>query len=196
MTKINWAETIPSISSTVGSFPRYAVSVWTAISAGLATEHYWPGTGGGSDASIGDLLPGASRAFFDVKSNISSANSGALYLTSDTSQLVGYLSAGTYQLGTPFFERQGQSATSGYWCRQTGFSTFTIAQQTSSVITFSPSYLTVPSVFLTPASTGSWIVWAKAISATTFNSSASSLANASAQTVYWEALGIASSGSF
>lgn len=201
MATITWAETIPSITSAVGAFPRYAQSVWTAISQGMATEHLWDGSGGASGASRGLMALGGSRAFFDVRSNSSAPNSqmtGRLFFASDTSALLAYDSTGTYQVGTPFLDENATSAFTGYWVRQA--STVTGGAGGSSVVTFTVPFLATPNIWFTP-STQSWYAATafNAVSAATFQVSFISqlLGGAgSFATIAWEALGRVSSKSY
>lgn len=103
---ISWVENIPSGTSTVGSFPPLAHSVWTAIATGMATELFWPGVGGGSNSSAGLLHPGASRFFVGTRSQSSNSATGDIvgrgFLASDQSILLVYDSTGTYLGGSPF----------------------------------------------------------------------------------------------
>ena len=106
MSLVSWVENIPSGTSTVGSFPPFARSVWTAIAAGMATELFWPGTGGSSASSAGVLQPGGSRVFLGPQSQSSNSATGDIVgrgmLWSDTSRLVAYDSTGTHLIGTPY----------------------------------------------------------------------------------------------
>ena len=201
MANISWTETIPSITSPVGQFPRYAQSVWTAIAAGMATEHYWDGSGGASAASRGLMAPGGSRAFFDVRSNSSAPNSqmtGRLFLTSDTSRLLVYDSTGTYLAGTPFLSENSTSAGTGYWVRQAGTALFPLnVGSASTPITFPIPFLTTPIVHVT-TSDKSLIANALNVTLSACSSAVSTIGVAfvSSATVFWEALGTVSSASY
>lgn len=191
-----WSEAIPSSTSVVGQFPVYARSVFAAITAGMAVEHYWNASGGGSDASTGDLLPGASRAFVDVQSasSLTTQGVGRAFLASDTSRLLLYDSTGTYLGGTPFLMEHTTSAGTSYWARFTGSYT---TDQTSGVqsITFPIPFQNVPVVFQS-MSTNIWVV-AAAASRSAFSSFFSIVAaGGTTLTVTWEALGTLSSASY
>jgi len=104
--EINWIEGQPSNDSLVVKAPRFLRETWRATSLGLAESLFWPGSGGGSNVSQGELKPGASKAFFAAASASSSAASeshrGKLFMSSDESRLLVYDSAYTAIAGTPF----------------------------------------------------------------------------------------------
>jgi hypothetical protein len=199
-----WSEAIPSGTSQVGQFPTYGRSTFGNISTGMAVEHFWNGSGGGSELSAGDLRPGGSRAFFDVQSNSSAPGSqqtGRLFLASDTTRLFVYDSTGTYLVGTPFCGLHQQSALTKFWLRQTGSYSIATSGGTSVngsfTTTFPIPYVTAPQIYTSPSE--AVLITAVATSNTTnFTSSWSQLALPSdtTDTIFWEALGLASSGSF
>lgn len=212
MTQISWNEAIPSIASTVGSFPPYAKSVWTAIATGMAVEHIWDGTGGGSAASRGDLRPGGSRAFFATQSASSSSFTGKLFFASNVSRLFAYGSNGTYLEGTPFYsdestpgvDQSGASTvpsfTSAFRLRQSG--TTLLNTGGTSAITFPVPYLYPPRVMAVSSQT-SFIVYVQStqVSARSFILTASTLTFVSVTgptlgQCVWEAIGYVSSASF
>lgn len=202
MTTIAWTESVPSGTSPVGTTPAYCQDLWPAIASGLATEHYWPGAGGGSDASAGVLLPGASRAFVAARSASSVPNDqmlGRLFFASDTSRVLYYDSTGTYLMGTPFLSEVSGSATSGYHLRQTGslYTNVNVDNRTSIAITYPIPFLAAPTIQVTPSHI-SVTLTPVGISAATFASGISTLGVASISdvTIAWEALGIASSASY
>lgn len=204
-----WTETIPSGTSAVGTFPAFGRATFVAISGGMAVEHVWNGTGGGSDASTGDLLPGASRAFVDVQSQSSAAGSqmtGRLFFASDTSRLFAYDSSGTYLVGTPFcslhsttvFSGFALPSPTGYWLRQSGSFT-TNTQSGTTTVPLPIPYLSAPIVYVTRGDSGVTAVFLEGSNsvATGAVSSWSALgATVGTFTVLWEAFGLASSGSF
>lgn len=203
MSVSTWVESVPSGTSTVGSFPAWSHTMWSAVGAGLGVEHYWPGSGGGSDVSIGELLPGGSRAFFAAQSASSAPNSqmtGRMFLASDASRLFVYDSTGTYLVGTAFFGEHAASADSGYWARQSGSFTTTDSSGVTDV-TFPVSFTTTPYVTQTiNANGGAAIILLGTVtsqtSASAFRSAWSALAAPGSFTVAWEALGLVSSASF
>lgn len=217
MTQINWTESVISITSTVGSFPPYAKSVWTAIATGMNVEHFWDGTGGASSLSRGDLRPGGSRTFFAAQSASSSSGTGKLFFASNVSRLFAYGSAGTWLEGTPFFSDESTpgsdqsgglmpSLTTCYRLRQSGSSNFNTGG--ASYITFPVPYISPPRVFCTSSNT-SFIVRCNGgasgavspyVSAQSFVPLVSTLtfvtlAGPTVQVV-WEAIGYVSSASF
>ncbi|KKM91685.1 hypothetical protein LCGC14_1226000 [marine sediment metagenome] len=106
MPEINWIEGQPSDDSLVVKAPRFLRSTWRVTAQGLAESLEWPGSGGGSNASQGELKLGTSKAFFAATSASSSAASeshrGKLFMSSDESRLLVYDSAYTAVAGTPF----------------------------------------------------------------------------------------------
>ena len=195
MPTIGWVESVPSNTSTVGQYPAFIKSVWTAISAGMAVEHYWNASGGASDASAGDLLPGGTRAFIATQSasSLPSQGTGRLFIAGDVSRLFAYDSSGTYLAGTSFFQEHALSPGASYWVRQTG--SFTTTQTSSTtVVTFPIPYAAAPYVFQT-ADNVQWLTGIVTIAAGTFTSTWSAMA-AGTVNVYWEALGQVSSASY
>jgi len=199
-----WTEAIPSSTSQVGIFPTYARGVFTVISVGMAVEHIWNASGGGSEASAGDLRPGGTRTYFDVQSQSSAPGSqqtGRLFLASDASRLFVYDSTGTYLVGTPFCDLHATSAATGYWLRQTGSYSIATSGATatsgSTVVQFPIPYIVPPAVFTTP-SEAVIVVGTILVSNTSFSSGWSQFVGPSdtTDTVFWEALGRASSGSY
>lgn len=204
MSVSTWVETVPSGTSAVGNFPAWTHTLLGAIGSGMGLEHNWPGSGGGSDVSIGDLLPGGSRAFVDVQSASSAPNSqmtGRLFLASDASRLFIYDSTGTYLVGTAFGgEHATDAGTSGYWARQSGSFTTTDSSGNTDV-TFPISFVTTPVIIQNiNASGGAAIIFlgtvASQTSASAFRSAWSALAAPGSFTVAWEALGLVSSASY
>lgn len=134
---ISWNEAIPSNTSTVGTFPSYALSVYTAISTGLGQEMSWPS---------GNLLAGASRAFFGNQSVSSNSAVGDIVaralLTSDQSRLFGYDSTGTYLLGTPFCVEAATNAGRYMWASFSGSTSSTKTTSGDLTITLPASYQT------------------------------------------------------
>lgn len=217
MATIKWVESVPSNASLVGRAPTDFKSVWTAMSAGLAVEHYWPGTGGGSVASAGDLLPGGTRTYVQSSASgppmSSSQLTGRLSILQNSAlagtpaqRLVVYESAGTFLAGTSFLDEAipplGDSiGTWGYWLRQTGaipnIPTGSGTTNKAFPVVYTGTVLgRGPRLTLT-SSSASWILIAQAIETSGFTSAYSSYANAaSTVTLYWEALGVVSSGNF
>jgi hypothetical protein len=205
-----WVETVPSGTSTVGSFPGWSHTMWGAVATGMAVEHYWPGSGGGSDASIGELAPGGSRAYFDVQSKSSAAGSqqtARLFFASDASRLFAYDSTGTYLVGTAFYGEYaptadwvGSSTLSEFWVRQSGSYTTTDTSGTTDV-TFPVSFTTTPYITQTVNGSGGAAqiflgIVASGTSARAFRSAWSARAAPGSFTVAWEAIGNVSSASY
>lgn len=106
MTTLLWQEALPSDASAVGLDTPTIKSHWTAIADWLAVTRYWPVSGGGSQASIGELKQGMSLAFFGAKSASSNTigwyHTARAFADSATSRLYVYESTGTYLGATPF----------------------------------------------------------------------------------------------
>jgi hypothetical protein len=203
---IQWVESVPSNASKVGNAPVDFKSVWTAISTGMAVEHYWPGAGGGSNASIGELKPGGTRTYvIDTATAPPTTSQLTARLAMTVTDAINkikvqrlrvYESAGTYLVGTSWLDEHSNSCGSGYWLRQAGAVASVATGSATTLVTFSTPYLIAPTVFLTTSSE-SWAMCVTASTTTNFTSRYSSLANAaSTATIYWESMGTASSGSF
>lgn len=137
MPTISWNEAVPSNTSRVRDFPEFMQSVATNMAAALGTSllHWTPTSG--SLASVGEMQPGGPRTYFEAESASSNADNATLgqrlFVTSDTTELLCYDSAGTYRLGTPYFvevmlgpaissaENSMKTAT---WLAQSGVTTY------------------------------------------------------------------------
>lgn len=203
MATIKWVESVPSNASLVGRAPTDFKSVWTAISLGMAVEHYWAGTGGGSDSSAGYLRPGGSRAYviLDTGPPTSSQITGRLAMDLNATSLRVqdlriYESAGTYLVGTPSLDEVQSSAGSNHWHRTAGTITGVATGSGVTVVTFAPSFITAPAVFVQGSSV-SWNVGIGTVGTSGFTSTYSTFAGASGTaSIYWEALGLVSSASY
>lgn len=125
MSLINWVETVPSDGSAVGNAPTELASHWTAIGTWLGASLYWPGSGGASQASAGELKLGQSLAFYGPQSASSNTigwyHTGRGFLDSVTSRLYAYDSTGTYLVGTPFLVSHASGTVPGHaWVVQSG----------------------------------------------------------------------------
>lgn len=197
---IQWVESVPSGTSKVGNAPTDFRSVWTAISTAMAREHYWPGIGGGSDASAGDLLPGGSRCFvgaYSASSLPASQGTGRLFLDITNSRLYIYESAASYLGGTSWFNESQSDSSSGYWVRTSGSLAGVSTGSATTVIAFGMTFLVPPSIIHVTGSNTSWDLSLTTSTTTNFTSAYSSYAGAaSTLTIYWQALGILSSVSY
>lgn len=196
---IHWEESVPSNASFVGNAPQDFRSVWTAMATGLSVEHFWPGSGGESDASAGELRLGASRAFSAPKSRSSTpANAiGRLFLDQTNSRLYAYESGSTYLVGTSWFEDNAtDSGSSGYWVRTAGAVASVPTGSSSTVVAFPLTYVAAPTVFVI-GSNSSWVFTVGGSTTTNFTSLFSSFAGAaSTATFQWEAFGLLSGVSY
>lgn len=193
----NWSEAIPSGTSAVGTFPSYARALWAGIASAMGIEHYWNGSGGGSDASTGDLRPGGSRTFVAARSasSVPSQGTGRLFYASDESRLLMYGSAATYLVGTASYDEFETASTGGgYMLRQTGTINFTGNLATTSPVNFPIPCLTAPPTVFFSANSDAFCA-AFNITTSGFDSVISRI-NSSNNTVFWEALTYVSSVSF
>lgn len=155
----NWSESLPSDDSLVVKAPGYVRSIWRDITLGLSESLAWPGSGGASNASQGELKPGSSKAFFDVRSNSSSAASethrGKLFFASDQSRLIVYSSTATALAGTPFLIEHETYFAGTTWVEHFGsYTTDTGGTLIGGVVTLTgTSYNGVPQVLLFSDST-------------------------------------------
>lgn len=194
---IKWEESVPSNASLVGFAPTDFRSVWTSVAEGMAVEHFWPGSGGASFASAGDLLPGASRMFTGSRSASSAPNSqmtGRLFLDNTNGRVYAYESAGTYLVGSMWNE-ESRNPTLGsnvFFMRQSGALTGVPTGSGATIVAFPVPFANVPTVWLT-SSSNSWFFTLFSSTITDFTSMRSSFAGAaSTATMYWEAFGTVS----
>lgn len=165
-----WTETIPSDASIVGHEPPHLRSVWTSIALGLGTNLFWPESGGGSQASLGDLRLGGSRAFYDVASQSSSADTtrqlARAFLASDTSRLFVYESDRTLLAGTPYLIEHGTAAGRGVWVETRGQTLVSSAGTPSlATISFGLVYDATPTTVFTTFSQRSFTHFVSALTA-------------------------------
>lgn len=104
MPTITWQEGEPQDGEAYSGFPGRTRSLKSNLAYGLKEVMQWPGTGGGSLASAGELKPGSFRALMGTESSYSvpSVNTpGDLFLSSNSSMLMshGVPSASTMRLG-------------------------------------------------------------------------------------------------
>ena len=191
---IGWTETLPSDASLVGVSPPEIRSVWSAIAAGLGQNGgplYFPGTGGGSEASAGDLQPGNLRANYGVHSLSSNDNSadtiGRIYVASDRSRAYVTESDGTYLLGSRYLiEHTPTKAATNAWITQRGF---TPMGSTQTTITFATPFMSAPTVFVSTSQNTSTLE-VTSITVTDFKSTASGIGIATPDgTLWWWAMG-------
>lgn len=97
---IAWSETAPSDGSNANLGASEIRSLKTTLATALSQSLYWPGSGGGSVASAGQLKPGTARAFYGTESQVSANTDGQLMVTSDTSRLFAVNANTTLFLGS------------------------------------------------------------------------------------------------
>ena len=96
---IGWNESAPANSDNAGTADDELRSLKSNIAGGRSQSMYWPGSGGGSTASAGQMKPGAARTFFAAQSLVSANSDGCLMVASDTSRLFAVGSGGSVFLG-------------------------------------------------------------------------------------------------
>lgn len=205
MSTIQWVETIPSDGSAVAFAPTELPSHWSAVATWLNVTRLWPGTGGGSQASIGEMKNGGCLAFFGAKSASSNTvdwyHRARAFLDSGTTRLYVYDSSGTYLVGTPFGVEYSAATVGGQRCVlvQSG-STALAAGQLSVSIPFPLAYSPVVG-----ATTGNPVVMVTFSGASIVGGSTSTVtgggftstfsyfgpATQPASTLYWTAFGSA-----
>lgn len=110
---IGWEETVPSGTSSAAQGDDEVRSLKSTLATGLAVSHYWPGTGGGSAASAGEMKLGAARVFVGTASQLSTAQLGQLMLTSDTTRLYSVGPSGIVFLGGQYAVESGSLPAAG-----------------------------------------------------------------------------------
>ncbi len=121
----NWSESLPSDDSLVVKAPGYTRSIWRDITTGLSESLFWPGSGGGSVASQGELRPGATKTWFAPESDnsyeASATHRSRMFFASDTSRLfIHNASTTTRFYGSPFFSEHATYFEGATWQERTG----------------------------------------------------------------------------
>ena len=189
---IAWDETREANDDIVGRAPSRIQSIWSAIAVGLATELYWPGSGGGSQASIGELIPGGVNTFFAANSAVSNSatNLSRAFISSDETRLIAFESAGTYMLGTPRLLEHADVPVGRAWVSLSGFTEIAGAGTPTSVsIDFDSSFSTFAGVQIT-LSEGSFTQSISTETTGGFTAAFSYIGSGSQSdmTLYWDAL--------
>jgi len=192
MTQILWNEAIPSGTSRVGDYPTYARSVWTAISVGLSrgSTFFWNESGGASDASTGELQPGASRPYYAAQSasSVPSQGTARLFFASDTSRLFAYESNATYMVGSANFVEHGTDSGAGAWYSYSSFTNLGSIASSLVTFTFPTPYGAAPQIFLQAQNNPHFLSVFNS-STTNFSSLISVVGAASLITLYWRSMG-------
>lgn len=204
MSVSTWVEAIPSGTSLVGNAPTDFPRVWKAVSSGMTVEHLWGASGGASEASTGELLPGASRVFIRDRGagpGTDQVTGRMAFITTSSVnsyvpfRLLAYDSAATYLVGTAWLDEYASSAGSGYWLRQSGFTVVGAGANVLRIV-FGTAYVGTPTIFYT-TSNASWVFSTRDSDLTGFNSISSSRAGAAGTpTMYWESFGSAGDSNF
>ena len=193
----NWTENLPSDDSLVVKAPEYMRGIWVDTTSGMAESVEWPGTGGGSSASQGELKLGASKTMVDTASNASfgatATHRGRPFFASDTSRLYTYASTKTYIVGTPFLQEHSDYFSGAYWLEQSGsYVTRVVAagSDTEGIgATFVQAYDGAPSIFARSNDTNVRVA-IRSQSGATFSSTISG--SFTTITVRWTSLGTVS----
>jgi hypothetical protein len=194
MSDITWHEELPSDASLVAISPTDVRSHWTSIAGGVAESLFWAGSGGASQASSGELKPGATRTFFAALSASSNDanNLGRLFFSSDSSFVYLYESDRTHKIGGPGTVSHGSSPLGAVWVEQRGFFN---ADEGDVATSFSTVYDAAPMVWLSAsdASTAgdAWIHGVLSVSSSNFTVTSRYIGSgvAGPNRVYWVSLG-------
>src|SRR3990167_196557 len=145
---IRWDESEPVDS---GAYSQTAIrlrSLKTDLATGVSQSMEWPGLGGGSAASAGQMKKGTFRAYYAPLSQLSNPSlgtTGRLFVASDTSQLFGFpvaSSTSTMLLGSArLMEGLTHPGPTARWVVSSGTTTGDIA-----TIAYGVTYAVVPSV--------------------------------------------------
>ena len=189
MTTLTWKETLPSDGSAVGRSPEEIRAHIQNTAKGLGEWVYWPGSGGGSEASAGQLKPGASRPFYAAESAISNPGPQHLFLASDTTRLFFFVSAETLLAGSiRYLEHKDDPGVDTLWAFQGGSTPLAYSSATT-IVTFTTPFVTYPVVTLTSSISGVNLA-AYSVTSTALNITARDVsAPGTSCTVTWEALG-------
>ena len=157
-----YREDKPAPTDPLSDFPSTLTANAIAFREAIEKHSFWTVSSGLSAGiphlSDGSFGPGACRAFFDVASNMSTTLAatkplaGRLYVTSDTSRLVGYMSsAATTLLGSKnavVYRPSGATITAGArWLVQIGSAS---ASSATGTVTFTSQYSGTPVVYVSP----------------------------------------------
>ena len=143
MPTIGWDESLPSNTSSAALGDDEIRSMKTNIAGGLSTSMYWPGTGGGSAASAGIMVPGAARTFYAAESAVSAAQDGQLMYASDTSRLWYVGTTGPVYLGGQFgLECAANPGAGARWAMASGVT----VNGSGTTQAYGVTYVTVPRV--------------------------------------------------
>jgi hypothetical protein len=193
MTTLNWDEALPSDASRVGVAPPDLRSLWTSIGAGVGEELFFPGSGGGSQASAGELKPGSTRAFLGAQSASSNdaTNLGKLFLSSNSTFLLLYESAETHRVGGAGTLSHGSQPLGGVWVEQRGTAS-DISDGNTAGVSLGTAYSVTPEVWLVPSS-NSYLVAATDVNTSEFTISAQYVGpgaeGGASASVYWTSIG-------
>lgn len=189
MPTIGWDETSPADGSGANTGASAIRSLKSNLAGGLSGAIYWPGSGGASNASAGQPVPGAWRAFYGKQSTVSAYADGAMQVTSDTSRLFGVGSTGTMFLGSASaLEHTTYPGTNVRWVMASGVTV------SSTSFAFGPVYNGLPIVTFSVTTSGVTSVIGVLDSLTSSQArviayNATGLPLGSATTVYWQSVG-------
>jgi hypothetical protein len=205
---MSWNENKPAANDPLNELPSVLTANAIAFRQAIEKHSYWTdGSGvsaGQTRFSDGSFGPGSFRAFFDVQSSLSTAQSavkplaGRLFLTSDTQRLFGFASNATMPLGSKNMIAfvGGSAATLQSNTRvlvQNGTVVCAAAGAGSATITFDTAYSVAPIVQLMPMSAATTILvvaQANTVSTTGFSLSLSTVFGGSSNfTVMWRSYG-------
>lgn len=164
----NWTEQLPSDDSRVYKGPGFLRDAWKLIAQGMAESLEWPGSGGGSTASQGELKPGKAKAWVVATSAASTGpvetHRGRVLVDSSLTRVYVYQgnsgSAATQLVGSPYFVEKVAYVPGVQWVEQTtglnaqgSFTTDTGGTSISGNHVIGEDYDSPPLVFITSSST-------------------------------------------
>lgn len=140
---ITWTEGAPGSRSDVSAGAQAIRDLKVAFADGVEPSMYWPGSGGGSAASAGEMRLGTFRTYVAAASAVSvGSDTGRLLVTSDTSRFYAIQpSHQTFMVGgTRVLEAWPSARSSFRWVLSSGTLT------PGSVVTFGVTYGGLPVV--------------------------------------------------
>lgn len=152
MSSITWNETSPAAASLATNTDDTIRSDETAMGTGLGESLFWPNSGGGSDESGGETIPGMAR-FHRGPSRISTAENGFVSIDTGGSFGVSFKHIGTSQIDPltighcNVVEELGTTGTVDVrWVEQQGSDAFADSTVDNQTITFATAYDGIPAV--------------------------------------------------
>lgn len=155
---ITWTEGAPGSRSDVSAGAQAVRDLKIAFADGVEPSMYWPGSGGGSAASAGEMKLGTFRTFVASASALSSpTDNGRLFLDSGATRLYGPTSNSTqHWYGSPrHIAQTGSVATSARWVLEAGSFTYNYkgagSRNSADTVVFAVTYGAPPVILVAQA---------------------------------------------